>query len=72
MSGSYQMIFDPFSGTFQLIRKPAVGLGGGAGTTVTSGVINLPSGSQVECLVELLITPAGGVNVEAGSTLLIL
>ncbi len=66
------MIFDPFSGTFQLIRLPAVGLGGGAGTTVTSGVINLPSGTQVECLVELLVTPSGGVEIEPGSTLLIL
>jgi len=67
------MIFNPLSGSFELVRIPTVSVGGGgAGTTVTAGVIRMPSGTQVECLVELQVTASGGINVEEGSTLLIL
>ena len=71
MSGTYRMIFDAIRGDFNLIRIPTIPVGGG-GTTVTAGVLTLPSGAQVECNVELQVTTAGSVFIDSGSTLLVI
>lgn len=71
MSGTYRMIFDALRGDFNLIRIPTIAVSGG-GTTVTAGVLTLPTGAQVECNVELQITTVGAVQIDAGSTLLVI
>lgn len=68
---TYRMLFDAIRGDFTLVRVPTITVGGG-GTTVTSGVLTLPSGAQVECNVELQVTTAGSVSIDSGSTLLVL
>lgn len=70
MSNSYRMIFNPVSGSFELLRVPSVAVGG-AGTVVTAGVLSMPSGTQVECVVEFAVVSTGGTTIEEGSTLLI-
>lgn len=70
MSGQYRLTFDPLTGTFNMIRFPAIPVAGGV--TVTSGVMTLPSGTQVEAQLEISVTAAGGVEVQQGSTILVL
>lgn len=70
MSFTYKLVFDPFDGEFNLVKVPTVSIGGG-GTTVTAGVLALPSGTNVQCNIEVTIIDAGGILIEAGSTLLV-
>jgi hypothetical protein len=70
MSFTYRFIFDPLKGDFNLTKIPISPIGSG-GTTVTSGVLYMPSGTTVECDVQLIVSGIGGVLIEEGSTLLV-
>lgn len=71
MSFTHRLIFDPLDGSFRLTKIPTVTLGG-SGVSVTSGVLSLPSGTEVECTVQVTVTNSGGIEIESGSTLLVI
>jgi hypothetical protein len=68
--GPYKFLFEPLTGQFEL-RPAGLGPGLGGGTTVTAGVLQLPSGTQMECLIELRVTSAGSILIDSGSTILV-
>lgn len=71
MSGTYRLVFDPFDGEFNLVKIPTISVGGG-GMTVTAGVLSLPSGTQVECNIEVTVSGVGDMIIDAGSTILVI
>lgn len=71
MSFAHKLIFDPFQGEFKLVRIPVVAIGGSGGAIVTAGVLTMPSGTSVECIIEVNVTGIGEMLIEPGSTLLV-
>lgn len=68
--GPYKLVYEPLTGQFEL-RPVGLGPGLGGGTTITAGVLQLPSGTQMECLIELRVTSAGSIDIDSGSTILV-
>lgn len=69
MSFTYRLSFDPIAGEFKMIKIPVVTVAGGA--TITAGVLTLPSGTEMECQLEITVTGPGSLTVDPGSTLLV-
>jgi hypothetical protein len=71
MSFTHKLVFDPVLGEFRFAKVPIVTLGAG-GTAITSGVVSLVSGTQMECVIELTVTNSSGLTIENGSTLMVI
>ena len=73
MSDAWKMVFDPFSGEFQLKRVPtSVVSGGGVAGTIVNGTLILPGGVELEIADGMAVLNGSELLLEPGSQLLVL
>ena len=73
MSDTWKMVFDPFSGEFQLKRvTTSVVAGGGVAGTIVNGTLVLPGGVELEIADGMAVLNGSELLLEPGSQLLVL
>lgn len=69
--GTWKLVFDPFSGTFEQRRVPIL-IDGSTGGAVTNGTLVLPNGVELELAGGMAVVNGSTITLDPGATILVL